>query len=52
MLVVGKPRGSRGDQEIEKACGRRRTKTTVTGKNSCNEAASNIKESNSCNYVD
>jgi hypothetical protein len=52
MLAVGKQRGSREDQETEKVCGRRRTETSVTGENSCNEAASNIKESNSCNYVD
>ena len=43
MLVVGKQRGSKGDQEMDKE---------VTGKTSRNEAASNIKESNSRNYVD
>ena len=52
MLTVGKQRGLGGDQETEKACGRRRTETAVTGKNSRNEAASNIKECNSRNYVD
>jgi hypothetical protein len=52
MLTVGKRRGSGGDQEMEKACGRRRLETAVIGENSCNEAASNIKESNSRNYVD
>jgi hypothetical protein len=52
MLVVGKRRGSGGDQETEKACRCRRTQTAVTGKNSRNEAASNIKESNTRNYVD
>jgi len=43
MLVVGKRRGSEGDQEMVKV---------VTGKNSRNEATSSIKESNSRNYVD
>jgi hypothetical protein len=52
MLAVGKRRGSGGDQETEKACGRRRTETAVTGENSRNEAASNIKESNTRNYMD
>ena len=41
MLAVGKRRGSGGDQEMG-----------VTGENSRNEAASDIKESNSRNYVD
>ena len=50
MLTVGKQRGSGGDQEME--CGRRRTETTVAGKNSRNKATSDIKESNSRNYVD
>ena len=52
MLVVGKRRDSGGDQETKMACGRRRTETAVTCEKSRNEAASNIKESNSRNYVD
>ena len=43
MLMVGKRRGSGGDQEMEKV---------AIGENSHNEATSNIKESNSHNYVD
>ena len=50
MLAVGKQRGFGGDQETE--CGRRRIETAVTGENSRNKAASDIKESNSRNYVD
>ena len=50
MLAVGKRRGSGGDQETECRC--RRMETAETDENSRNKAASDIKESNSRNYVD